>query len=115
MIKITHQQGSFIELVASGKVDRSDYASVAPQLEEAASSGNMRSLIQLKDFEGWTTGGLIEEFKFDAEHRDDLEKTAIVGDRKWERWATRLSRPFFSGKMRFFEDAAQARRWVQAP
>ena len=51
---------------------------------------------------------------FDAKHKNDLGKTAIVGDSKWEEWATDIASLFFDADMKFFEESesVQAWRWV---
>ncbi len=114
MLTITARQPGSLEIEARGKLDRGDYERVVPELEAAAASGELRVLIRLRDFEGWAPKALIEDLRFDIRHHDDFRKIAIVGERKLERWATELSKPFFSGEMRFFENDTEARAWVGA-
>ena len=108
MLTITTRRQATLEIEATGKLDRADYERVVPE------SGELRVLIRLRDFEGWTPKALIDDLRFDLRHHDDFRKIAIVGERKLEKWATDLSKPFFSGEMRFFEDDADARAWVGA-
>ncbi|WP_324262274.1 STAS/SEC14 domain-containing protein [Altererythrobacter sp. H2] len=70
-------------------------------------------LIELSpDFTGWDPGGIWRDLKFDAKHKDSFGRIAIVGDRKWEEWGTKVSDPHFRAKMKFFEplerDAAES-------
>jgi len=46
-----------------------------------------------------------------------MDRVAIVGDRAWQEWGTRLSKPFFKAEMRYFErdKAADARAWLTEP
>lgn len=114
MLTITNHGPDVFEIRAEGKLDRADYERVVPELQAAAGRGELRVLIRLDDFEGWTPGALLDDLRFDIRHHDDFRKMAVVGERKLEEWATRLSKPFFSGEMRFFEDEAKARAWVRA-
>jgi len=114
MLKITTRRPGTLEIEAQGKLDRADYERVVPELEGAAEDGELRVLIRLRDFEGWTPKALIDDLRFDIRHHDDFRKIAIVGERTLEKWATELSKPFFSGEMQFFENDADARAWVGA-
>jgi hypothetical protein len=111
---ITKQEQGFIEIRASGKLERSDYEEVVPQLEAEAKRGKLRLLVDLVDFEGWTPKALVDDLRFDVKHHDDFERTAIVGDKTLEKLGTELSKPFFSGEIRYFEDLGEARRWIRA-
>jgi hypothetical protein len=74
-----------------------------PRLEGAiGKAGKLRILIR-PGFSGWTPASLLDEVRFDVRHRNDFEKVAVVGESRWERVATRLSAPLFSGEVRFFE------------
>ncbi|MBO6940575.1 MAG: STAS/SEC14 domain-containing protein [Deltaproteobacteria bacterium] len=114
MLKITKHQGNLFELTAEGTLDHGDYQRVLPEIEEVADEGGLRMLITLRDFSGWTPKAVADDLAFDVAHRDDFEKIAIVGEKKLEEWATKLSKPFFSGEMKFFEEEAPARAWVRA-
>lgn len=114
MIEIREEGGGDrLVVIASGRLTEEDYRGLAPRLHEAVERhGKLRLLILLRDFEGWTPKALIEDLRFDLRHRKDLERVAIVGERRWEEVRTRITTPFFSGSMRFFEDEAEARGWL---
>ena len=46
---------------------------------------------------------LWRDLEFDATHGDQLGRVAVVGDKKWEKWAVEASAPLFPCEMRFFE------------
>jgi hypothetical protein len=103
-------------LDARGKLTHEDYERVVPRLEIAIEkAGKLRVLIRLEDFSGWTPASLLDEVRFDVRHRNDFEKVAVVGGSRWERVATRLSAPFFSGEVRFFEREDEAEAWLEEP
>ena len=104
-----------VEFHVSGTLTGDDYDRLVPELERlAAERGPLRMYIELRDFQGWTPAGLWKDLRFDATHQDDMERIAVVGENRWEEWATKLSQPFLKADMRFFppEEAEAARRWV---
>jgi hypothetical protein len=46
--------------------------------------GKIRMLVRAEQFAGWERGEEWNDFSFQAEHDDDIEKMAIVGDEKWK-------------------------------
>ena len=46
--------------------------------------GRIRMLVRAEQFAGWERGEEWNDFSFQAEHDDDIEKMAIVGDEKWK-------------------------------
>jgi hypothetical protein len=104
-----------VTITASGKLTRADYDRSLPALEALLDDlGKLRFYIVLENVTGFELGALWEDLKFDLKYRDRFGRMAIVGDRKWEEWAARLSRPFFSEEVRFFyaDRAAEARAWI---
>ena len=77
--------------------------------------GNLRLLVHMHNFHGWTAGGLWEDIKFDVKHFNDIERVAFVGDKKWEEWMSKFCKPFTTAKIRFFEEKKKddARAWLE--
>lgn len=116
MLAIENNQGAFLEVVAERRLQRSDYDRLLPQIERSIDEyGKVRMLVILRDFEGWTPQALFEDLKFEFRHRKHFEKVAVVGDKTWERVATRLGAVFYEGEVQFFADEAAARAWIEAP
>jgi len=77
--------------------------------------GKARLLVLVENFEGWQRGGDWGDLSFQIEHDAQIEKMAIVGDKKWEDLAL-----IFAAKglrkfpIEYFEPAAiaQARAWL---
>lgn len=110
-------QGRAVEITARGTLTAEDYDRLIPELERlAAEHGPLRIYIELNDFSGWTPAALWRDIKFDARHQDEMERIAVVGEKRAEEWGTKVSKPFLKAEMRFFarEDAAEARRWLLA-
>lgn len=109
--------GNVVDVTASGTLTSEDYDRLVPELERlTAEYGPLRIYIELRDFSGWTPPALWKDIRFDARHQHDMERIAVVGEKRLEDWGTKLSKPFLEADMRFFprEEAEEARRWVTA-
>ncbi len=109
--------GDVAVLRVSGVLAKSDYAKVMPQLEEQlAVHDKVRVMVVLDDFSGWTPSGLLEELKLDVSHRKDFEKVAVVGDKSLEELGTKITRPFFSGEVHYFDkqERDEAEEWLKS-
>jgi hypothetical protein len=116
MFRLKEQSGRYVELEVAGKLSKHDYQMLVPQLERIIETeGKLRALVELEHFHGWESGAILEELRFDVAHRKDFDRVAVVGDHKWQDWAIRLTAPFFSGTMRFFDHRRrdEAEAWVR--
>jgi hypothetical protein len=117
MIMNSMGEDGILRVTVTGTVSQSDIEQFAEQFEKAASDQEkVRMLIELKDFEGWDFKGLWADLRFDVSHQDQMERIAILGDKRWEDWGTALSDPFFKAELKFFEtdERAAAEAWLQA-
>lgn len=108
--------GKIVTLVFKGKLDKDDYKRFVPQLEKIMESEDkIRMLIELQDFKGWTAGALWEDTKFGVRHFTDIERMAIVGDKKWEKTMAAFIKPFTAATVRYFDvaDREQAESWIR--
>jgi hypothetical protein len=115
MINIKERQNGRIIMEVAGRVGKEDYVSLVPQLEHAVKThGPIRVLVELNQFEGWTPSGLVEELRFDIRHRADIERCAVLGEKKTSEILTKVAAPFFSGEVKFFhkDEIQQARAWL---
>jgi len=109
------QQGNLLEVRISGKLDRAAYDLFTPSVERQIEEyGKVRILVELQDFHGWDVAALWEDIKFDAKHFNDIEKLAIVGDRRWERGMAVFCKPFTTASVRYFDESEidAARLWL---
>jgi hypothetical protein len=104
-----------LEVTLSGKLSRADYETFVPEVERLIRDrGNLRILCTLHDFHGWTLGAVWEDIKFDVRHFSQIERLALVGDRRWEAGMAVFCKPFTSATIRYFDtaDAAKAAEWI---
>ena len=118
MIEQLPARGDVLGFTFSGKLHTADFEHFVPAVDAAiASYGKVRVLGLFRDFEGWSSGGLVEELKFDVAHASKFERIALVGEKSWHEWMATLSKPFTSATVRYFDtselDAAWA--WLQEP
>ncbi len=108
--------GKVLSVKMSGKLSKEDYEQFVPEVESLIKKhGKIRILLQMHDFHGWTAGALWEDIKFDIKHFGDIERLAMVGERKWEAGMATFCKPFTSAKIRYFDvsDMDQARQWIE--
>ncbi len=88
-----------------------------PKLEKLIEErGSILCLVQMIDVHGIEPRALWDEIKFDVRHARQIERCAVVGDRAWEAWMTRLSRLILvNAEIRFFDktECEQAWEWIQ--
>ncbi len=99
----------------SGKLHDEDYKVFVPAVEAAiAAEGKVRLFAQFEDFHGWDVHAAWDDFKFGFKHNRDVERVAMVGDHKWERWMSVLCKAFTVAKVRYFDvsEIDDARNWI---
>ncbi len=107
--------GKFIEVRMTGKLTKEAYDAFVPMTEEQIEQhGKVRMVVVMHDFHGWDAGAVWEDTKFGMRHFRDIERLAIVGETKWEKWMTAFCRPFTRAKIRYFDttELDSARDWI---
>lgn len=101
----------------SGKLVKEDYERFVPEFERLVKEhGKIRVLFEMVDFHGWKAGALWQDIKFDFKHFTDIERVAMVGDRKWQKGMSFFCKPFTTAKIRYFDRAQRdaARAWLES-
>jgi hypothetical protein len=100
-----------------GKLSQEDYEHFVPEVEQQIrEQGKVRLLFAMRDFHGWEAGALWEDIKFDFKHHADIERLAIVGEKKWEQWMASFCKPFTGAEIRYFDhyEMKAAEEWITA-
>ena len=88
----------------SGKLHDEDYKTLVPAVETSlAAEGKVGLFVQMEDFHGWDLHAAWDDIKFGVKHYSDFERIAMVGDRKWEEWMTKLCKPFTKATVKYFD------------
>lgn len=101
----------------SGKLSTADLGRLRGWLRERLAQSRCPALLVLmEDFSGWEgLGALVDDAKLDVEVQDDVGRVAMVGERAWQKWMTRIAAPFFKAEVRYFErsELPAARHWAR--
>lgn len=110
--------GKTVIVRVTGKIEKADYEQFGPEIEAmVAQHGKIRVLLETHDFHGWDAGALWEDIKFNAKHFNDIERLAVVGEKKWEKGMATFCKPFTTAQVRFFEhdQRVEALEWIESP
>ena len=108
--------GKLVAVHVTGKLVKADYERCVPELERLIRQhGKLRLLFEFTDFHGWEAGALWDEIKLDTKLFADIERIAMVGDKKWEHGVATFYKPFTRATIRYFDqaNAAEARKWLR--
>ena len=76
--------------------------------------GKLRVLFDMTGFHGWDAGALWEDIKFDIKHFADIERLAMVGEKKWQQGMATFCQAVHESDDPILRsrDAAEARKWL---
>lgn len=119
MIEILPEtQGNTLVVKATAKLTTKDYEEIfIPKLKELIQKhGKVRAVVYLDDnFEGWELGAMWDDAKFGMQHRNDFDKIALVTNKKWIEWATKIGSHFIKGQLITFDGSQlqEALAWIK--
>ena len=116
MITIDRQDAALIEATFSGKLTKEDYAAIIPVFDKAvAEHGKLRIIAIFGELEWITPAAMLADFKWDWQHRHDVEKCAVVVHSKWMEMGTKMVAMIYTGEVKLFdpEQLEEARQWVR--
>lgn len=109
--------GRAIHIRVKGRLTEGDYEKFVPQVEDLIKRyGKIRVLFEMEDFHGWTASALWEDLKFDLAHFKDIDRLAMVGEKKWQKGMAIFCKPFTTATIKYFESnqLEQALDWIEA-
>ena len=102
----------------SGRLEHDDYLTFIPRLEAVIRErGAVRCLIDISEMDSIQLRAVWDELSFDLKHAAEVSRCAVVGNHRWQRWATDLSRFVFrNAQIRFFspEEMEAASAWIRS-
>ena len=110
--------GKILAVHVSGKLAVADYAHFVPEFERLVRQhGKLSVLFDMTGFHGWEASALWADIKFDMKHFADIERLAMVGEKKWQHGMATFCKPFTKATIRYFDHpkAAEARKWLDEP
>lgn len=116
-VTLTHDnEGKYLHVVLTGKVNGDDYEALRPDVERLIEEhGSLRILVELRGFKGWSVSGLWEDIKFDASHFRDIERLAVIGEKRWHQAMATFCKLFTTAEIKYFDegDMGPARNWLR--
>lgn len=110
--------GRILDVGLIGTLENEDYPPLIGEFRRLAGLyGKIRVLLDMTRFHGWDAGALWEEMKFDLQHLDEMDRLAVIGDKKWQHAIAGFAKAVFPAATRYFDlaDAARARAWIAEP
>ena len=108
--------GNLVVVRVTGKLVKADYERCVPEFDRLIRQhGKLCLLFEFTDFHGWEGGALWDEIKLDTKLFADIERIAVVGDKKWEQGMATFYKPFTKATIRYFDqaNAVEARKWLR--
>lgn len=89
---------------ATGKLTKDELIQFRKDFETILRDrGKLRVLFDATEFEGWDSGGLWQEARFDVKHLSDIDRLAMVGAKSWQHALEAAIKPFAHPTMRYFD------------
>lgn len=118
-VKMVEQhEGKILELQATNRLTHEDYEQFVPEFERLAKKySKINVLFEMVDFHGWEAAALWDDVKFNLTHLSQINRLAMVGNKKWEQGMANFCAPFTHADVRFFDPTqfAEARAWLGIP
>lgn len=114
--KLKESTGNIIGFKLSGRLHDEDYHYFVPAIEDVIKqTGKTRILAFFCDFHGWDLHAAWDDLKFGTKHMSDIERIAMVGDKRWEKWMAKICQPFTLAKVKYFDasDIEAAWKWLR--
>lgn len=112
---LNSEKDNLIAAKVSDKVSREDVEKVHPLIHEILKKHEKVDFyLELQDFQGYEWEGLLADLKVDSAHLSDYGDMAIVGDKKWEKWAAKATDLFTASEVKYFDfkDRKAAKDWI---
>ena len=115
-IKLNEENdGKTVIVHVSGKLVKADYEHLVPEFDRLVGlHGKLCVLFDMTDFHGWTAGAMWEDTKFALHHFNNIERLAIVGEKKWQEGMASFCKPFTKAEVEYFnhDHLAEANVWL---
>lgn len=107
---------NIIALTATGKIRERDYESLVPMIEKIEREGMpIKLLVEVDKITGITGKALLTDIATYFKHAKNMDKVAIVGEKKSEELLAKVADPFVKADVKYFprEEKVLAESWIQ--
>ncbi|HWD18443.1 MAG TPA: STAS/SEC14 domain-containing protein [Verrucomicrobiae bacterium] len=107
-----------LEVHLTGRLSQSDFQDFVPAAARKISEwGKFGIVVVMRNFDGCEPGAVWEDIKWDLKHYHDVERIALVGEKRWQAGMSKFCKPFMAAEIKYFDmnDLDRARQWVDEP
>jgi hypothetical protein len=115
MYQVIAQETNRIEIALDGELTKDDFMEVIHQLESLCKTfGPINVLLDATHLNKYDFKILIDELSFYQNYKDQLQRVAVVSDRKFELFVAEIFKKFIEIDFRTFkvDDIELARKWI---
>src|SRR5438093_13617821 len=92
MHEVVSTECNIIWVKVSDKLTHQDYADLTANWAKIiAMHGKLRLGFNMENFSGWEPVAMWDDLKFSLSHASQIERVAMVGDKKWEEWVSKIA------------------------
>ena len=111
--KLEQSSGNVLGYKIAGKIDKSDYDVMVPEVESLIEQeGSVNLLLDLTEFKWEKISAWGADMKFGKNTRKKISKMAIVGDKRWQKWLTKIADPFYAEEAEYFAAGDSDAAWA---
>ena len=106
----------FLSMKATGKLTHEDYQTITPIIDSAldgVKNPKVNVFLDGSELEGWELRAAWDDLKLGLKHGGEFNKIAILSDKKWQEYASKIGSWFISGEVKHFEIESEALAWLQ--
>ena len=115
--KMSESKGNILGLKIIGDITKEDFKILEPEVQALVDKeGSIFLLLDMTQFKWEDIDAWGADFNFSRTYRNKIDKIAIVGNKTWEKWLTKLVEPFYhSTEAKFFNpiDIEDAWKWLK--
>ena len=107
--------GQVLAVHVTGRLAAADYTRFVPEFERLVQQrGPLRVLFDMAGLHGWDAGAMWADTKFAMHHFRDIDRLAVLGEKKWQEGMATFCKPFTKATIRYFDHAHadDARNWL---
>ena len=111
--RLNKSHDGIIAFHAGGKLTHQDYAEcLIPEVESALDDcGKISLFFEMEDFHGWEMQAAWDDLKLGLKINRNLERIALVGDSRWEKWLAGAAGLFADGEVRYYDHEHRDDAW----
>ena len=114
--KLGESSGPVVGYKVLGKVTVEDYRKLEPDIQTLVDDyDSVCLLLDLQEFAGEEVKAWLPDLRFGHRFHDSINKMAIIGDKRWQKWVTALASPWYARDAKFFhpEETDEAWAWLR--